>query len=336
MTYIAVEGVIGVGKTTLARLLRPQFRAQLLLEVFEENPFLSDFYRDRSRYAFQTQIFFLLSRYRQQQALARLLKTGSVLSDYVFGKDHLFAQENLTGEELRTYEQLFAALSVNVPQPDLVVYLYAETDVLMDRIAIRDRSYERSMSRDYIEGLRQAYERFFSAYSESPVVRIDCSALDFVRNPDDLTLVADRIRSVLQEGTHQRPLFAFAEQRPLAEQRDESQPQAWRRMVEDAGCPARQDAYLELMRLQQSVGSLAGGLLQLCEMEPALPSGSPIHEGALSEATSRLRTALERQLANCLMAVSRLADTLGVDLSQVSGQQSRSDLDDAHLPEGIP
>jgi len=217
MTYIAVEGVIGVGKTTLGRLLQPEFDAQLLLEAFEENPFLGDFYRDRSRYAFQTQIFFLLSRYRQQQALAQLLETSAVLSDYVFGKDRLFAQENLAGDELATYEQLYAALSTSVPQADLVVYLYAETDVLMDRIAVRDRSIERSMSRDYIEGLRQAYERFFDAYDESPVVRIDCSALDFVRKPADLALVTGRVLTVLEGGAEQRALPLFSDHGSLAE-----------------------------------------------------------------------------------------------------------------------
>jgi deoxyguanosine kinase len=211
VTYLAVEGVIGVGKTTLARLLQPEFDAQLLLEVFEENPFLSDFYRDRSRYAFQTQIFFLLSRYRQQQALLRSLEEGSVLSDCIFGKDRLFAQENLGGDELATYEQLYVALSGSVPRADLVVYLYAETDVLMERIAVRDRPYERSMSRDYIERLRQAYERFFGTYDESPVVRIDCSALDFVREPADLTQVTGRIRAMLEGGAQQHALPLFAE-----------------------------------------------------------------------------------------------------------------------------
>jgi len=334
VTYIAVEGVIGVGKTTLARLLQPEFDAQLLLEVFEENPFLSDFYHDRSRYAFQTQIFFLLSRYRQQQMLVPLIEAGTVLSDYVFGKDCLFAQENLTGDELRTYERLYAALSVNVPQPDLVVYLYAETDVLMDRIAIRDRSYERNMSRDYVEGLRQAYERFFDAYTESPVIRIDCSALDFVRKSEDLALVTDRIRSVLEEGTHQRLLRAFAGQRPSTERRDESQPQG-RCPVGDRADGARGDAYLELIRLQQSLGSLAGRLLQIREMEQILSGAFPTHGGTLSEAISCSRAALERQLADCLVIVSRLAGALGIDLPQASGRRPRPDGDDPGLSESI-
>lgn len=217
VTYLAVEGVIGVGKTTLARLLQPEFDAQLLLEAFEENPFLGDFYRDRLRYAFQTQIFFLLSRYRQQQTLAQLLETGSVISDYVFGKDRLFAQENLAGDELATYEQLYTALSTSVPRADLVVYLYAETDVLMERIAVRDRPYERGMSWDYIEGLRQAYERFFAVYDESPIVRIDCSELDFVRKRADLALVTGRIRAVLEEGARQQTLPLFAGHEHAAE-----------------------------------------------------------------------------------------------------------------------
>ncbi|MCD6302971.1 MAG: deoxynucleoside kinase, partial [Anaerolineae bacterium] len=253
MTYLAVEGVIGVGKTTLARLLQPEFEAQLLLEVFEENPFLGDFYRDRSRYAFQTQIFFLLSRYRQQQVLVQWLPEGSVLSDYIFGKDYLFAQENLSGDELQTYKRLYAALSANVPAPDLVVYLYADTNVLMDRIAIRDRSYERSISWAYIERLRQAYERFFGDYAESPVVRIDCSDLDFVRKPEDLGLVRHRIRSVLEEGIHQRVLPAFAERSsPKRPHPEPSQPVL--HDVGEAEAWTHEAAYLELTRFQKEVG----------------------------------------------------------------------------------
>ena len=157
--YITIEGPIGVGKTTLARLIREEFEAELLLEVFEENPFLSDFYADRAKYAFQTQIFFLLSRYQQQhKVVAKILRNSPLISDYAFAKDRLFAHLNLHDDELATYERLHTALAENIMLPDFVVYLRAQTQTLMDRIAIRDRPYEREMSRQYIDDLRQAYE----------------------------------------------------------------------------------------------------------------------------------------------------------------------------------
>src|SRR5512136_1797074 len=139
--YIAIEGVIGVGKTTLARLLGPLFEAEILLEVFEENPFLSDFYADRERYAFQTQIFFLLSRYHQQRRTAPELleQSASLIADYTFEKDALFARINLKGDELEMYYRVHEALAEKIIPPDLVVYLKADTDVLMQRIASRDR-----------------------------------------------------------------------------------------------------------------------------------------------------------------------------------------------------
>lgn len=198
--YIAIEGVIGVGKTTLARLLQPAFEAEILLEVFEENPFLSDFYSARARYAFQTQIFFLLSRYHQQRrAVPELLATGKALiTDYTFAKDSLFARINLKGDELEMYHRVHAALAEKIPLPDLLVYLRADTDVLMQRIALRDRTYERNMDRGYIEQLNQAYEEFFSKpYDDTPVLVLDSNPLDFVRHPEHLKLIENRIRQTL-------------------------------------------------------------------------------------------------------------------------------------------
>jgi len=158
--YIAIEGVIGVGKTTLARLLQPTFEAEVLLEIFEENPFLSDFYADRARYAFQTQIFFLLSRYHQQNnSIPKILDSKkNLIADYTFAKDALFAGINLKGDELVMYRKVHEALGEKIPKPDLLVYLQAHTDTLMSRIAFRDRSYERQMERAYIHELNNAYE----------------------------------------------------------------------------------------------------------------------------------------------------------------------------------
>ena len=198
--YVAIEGVIGVGKTTLARLLQPAFEAEVLLEIFEENPFLSDFYADRARYAFQTQIFFLLSRYRQQNnAVPQMLATGkSLLSDYTFAKDALFAGINLSGDELVMYHKVHEALGEKIIKPDLLVYLQASTDVLMQRIALRDRSYERQMERNYIDELNRAYEAFFSRpFDHTPVLKIDTNGLNIIQNPGHLKLIENRIRETM-------------------------------------------------------------------------------------------------------------------------------------------
>jgi len=198
--YIAIEGVIGVGKTTLARLLQNAFEAEILLEVFEENPFLSDFYADRARYAFQTQIFFLLSRYHQQNNnVPNILAAGkNLIADYTFAKDALFAGINLHGDELDMYHKVHDALGEKIPKPDLLVYLQASTDTLMKRIAFRDRSYERQMERAYIDELNHAYEDFFSKpFDHAPVLKIDSNELDVIRNPEDLKRVENRIREAL-------------------------------------------------------------------------------------------------------------------------------------------
>lgn len=196
--FIAIEGAIGVGKTTLARLIQDEFEAGLLLEVFEENPFLADFYRDRERYAFQTQIFFLLSRYRQQhEVVGETLKRSSLISDYTFAKDSLFAHLNLDGDELLMYKSVHAALAEKIPPPNLVVYLRAETDVLMERIAFRDRTYERDMDRGYIDAVNRAYEEFFLAYDESPILAIDTDNINIVRKKEDLAYVIGQIHAAL-------------------------------------------------------------------------------------------------------------------------------------------
>jgi len=198
--YIAIEGVIGVGKTTLARLLQPAFEAEVLLEVFEENPFLSDFYGDRARYAFQTQIFFLLSRYRQQNNnVPSILAAGkSLISDYTFAKDALFAGINLKGDELDMYHKVHEALGEKIPKPDLLVYLQATTDTLMQRIAFRDRPYERQMERAYIDELNTAYEVFFSKpYDHTPILKIDTNDLNIIQNAEHIKLIENRIRETL-------------------------------------------------------------------------------------------------------------------------------------------
>ena len=198
--YIAIEGVIGVGKTTLARLLQPAFNAEILLEVFEENPFLSDFYADRERYAFQTQIFFLLSRYHQQRRTVHaLIASGkNLFADYTFAKDALFAQINLKGDELDMYYKVHEALAEKIQKPDLLVYLQASTATLMQRIALRDRTYERQMESSYIDELNHAYERFFAKpFDHAPVLKIETDSLNIIQNPEHLKLIENRIRQSL-------------------------------------------------------------------------------------------------------------------------------------------
>jgi deoxyguanosine kinase len=204
--FLAIEGAIGVGKTTLARMLQPRFKAALLLEAFEENPFLSDFYADRARYAFQTQMVFLLSRYRQQLAVSTPQTSSPLIADYTFAKDNLFAHLNLAGDELDVYEQLYEVLADRIPLPDLVIYLRAKTDVLMARIATRDRAYERNMDRAYIESLRQDYERYFSTYTQTPLLTIDTDDLNYVQDQSALAFVEGQVRTALGIGAYQQPL----------------------------------------------------------------------------------------------------------------------------------
>jgi len=205
--YIAIEGVIGVGKTTLARLLQPRLGAdEVLLEVFEENPFLAKFYADRARYAFQTQIFFLLSRYQQQRrTVPGFLESGkSLITDYIFGKDALFALINLEGDELEMYFRVHEALAEKIPDPDLIVYLRADPAVLMQRIALRDRPYERNMDPAY--QLHQVYEEHFAAPNTVPVLTIDTTHMDFVRHPEHLEDIEHRIRRALKLPPYQTAL----------------------------------------------------------------------------------------------------------------------------------
>lgn len=204
--FLAIEGAIGVGKTTLARLLQPRFKAGLLLEAFDENPFLASFYADPARYAFQTQMFFLLSRYQQQQVVAKTLAHGPLIADYAFAKDSLFAQLNLEGDEWTVYRQLYDVLADRIPVPSLVLYLRAETDVLMARIATRDRTYEREMDRFYIDRLQRAYERYFSTYTQTPVLVVDTNELNYVQDASALAFVESQVRTALGIGAYQQPL----------------------------------------------------------------------------------------------------------------------------------
>ena len=193
--YVAIEGVIGVGKTSLSGLLEDRLNAKLVLEKFDENPFLSDFYIDPERYAFQTQLFFLLSRYRQQQELRQInVFHNLVISDYMFIKDRLFASLNLDEKEMSLYDSIAKILEKNIINPDLVIYLQADTQRLMERIVMRDREFEKNMSPDYIEGLNQVYNEYFFRFQDCPLLIINTNDIDFVHNEEDLEEVISYIR----------------------------------------------------------------------------------------------------------------------------------------------
>lgn len=184
--YIAIEGVIGAGKTTLARMITERFRAKLVLEKFEENPFLAKFYEDPEHNAFQTQIFFLLSRYKQQQELFQGdLFHEYLVSDYIFDKDKIFAYLTLQDDELKLYETLITTIEKNIPTPDLVVYLQSSTERLLANIKKRGRSFEENMSEEYIKDLNEAYNYFFFRYKAAPLLIINATEIDFVNEPDD-------------------------------------------------------------------------------------------------------------------------------------------------------
>lgn len=186
LRHIAIEGVIGAGKTSLARKLAERLNGRLVLEKFEENPFLPKFYQDPERYAFQTQIFFLLSRYRQQQELFQAdLFHEYIIADYIFEKDRIFAYLNLQDDELKLYETIMSAFEKNIPTPDLVVYLQSSVERLMKNIRQRGRPYEENMSEDYIRQLNEAYNYFFFRYKSSPLLIVRATDIDFVNNEED-------------------------------------------------------------------------------------------------------------------------------------------------------
>ncbi|MSP13238.1 MAG: deoxynucleoside kinase [Chloroflexi bacterium] len=208
-SYVAIEGVIGVGKTTLARLVTAALNANLLLEVFDENPFLPLFYQDRQRYAFQTQLFFLLNRFQQQRRqVPVLLRCGPLVSDYTFAKDRLFAALNLSGDELALYDQVYTILAQRTIKPDLLIYIHADTDVIMQRITLRDRAYERSMEWIYIDQLRRAYNDFIQHYQDSPVISLDTNNLNFLTDKEVVEDIIQRIRAELHIGPFQPSLFS--------------------------------------------------------------------------------------------------------------------------------
>lgn len=194
LDFIAIEGVIGVGKTTLAELLVEKHGGRLVLEQFEDNPFLPKFYEDRERYAFPTQMAFLASRFKQQQSmLDQDLFHQTTISDYVFEKDRIFARLNLNDDELALYDNIFNIMSDISAQPDLVIYLQSSVDRLLENIQQRGRKYERHITREYLEELSDAYNHYFYHYNKSPLLTINTTEVDFVENEDHLNRIAKQV-----------------------------------------------------------------------------------------------------------------------------------------------
>ena len=205
--YIVVEGPIGVGKSSLTNILAERMNARRVMEVVEENPFLASFYSDRAKYAFQTQMFFLLSRFKQQQELFQqdLFRTNTV-SDYLFAKDKIFALLTLDPNELSLYDRVFDALGTRVMKPDLVIYLQARMDVLVHRIKRRGREFERKFDTGYLEDLCRSYNDFFFHYTETPLLVVNTSDIDFVNNADDLENLMSVVRQTKKGTVHYQPL----------------------------------------------------------------------------------------------------------------------------------
>jgi len=204
--HITIEGSIGVGKTSLAKLLSEEINAKLILEEFEENPFLSEFYKDSKRYAFQTQLFFLLSRYRQQDEFKQTnIFTKSIVSDYMFMKDRIFAALNLDDKEMTLYNSIANILEQNIVYPDLIIFLQSETERLMDNIKHRGRDYERSIDWNYIDSLNQMYNEYFFRYDKSPLLIINTNDIDFVKNKSDLAEILSIIRKPIQGTKYYNP-----------------------------------------------------------------------------------------------------------------------------------
>ena len=208
LKHIAIEGVIGAGKTSLTLKLAKLLKGRAVLERFEENPFLEKFYDDIEHYAFQTQMFFLLSRYKQQQELAQIdLFEQVIVSDYMFEKDKIFAYLNLQDDELRLYEALVGLLEKNIPKPDLVVYLQCNIDRLLGNIKKRGRKFERSMSKDYIQSLNEAYNYFFFRYKSSPLLIVNADQIDFVNNEKDFDKLAAEILKPRKLAEYYNPIL---------------------------------------------------------------------------------------------------------------------------------
>lgn len=197
LRFIAIEGVIGAGKTSLAKVLANRFHAGVILEKFEENPFLEKFYSDPIKYAFHTQIYFLISRYKQQREIAQIdLFQSRIIADYLFVKDRIFAEINLSEDEFVLYDKIYSLVERDIPKPDLAIYMQAAPEFLFKRIKQRNRGYESNIEFEYIEKLSDAYNTFFFHYNMSPLLIVDIGGFDFISNNKDIELIYNEIKNL--------------------------------------------------------------------------------------------------------------------------------------------
>lgn len=324
--FIAIEGVIGVGKTTLTRYLKDYFNASVLLEVFEENPFLADFYSDRDRYAFQTQLFFLLSRYQQQNlAVPEALSKGNLLADYTFAKDELFAWLNLKDDELAMYGRVHSALGEKIRRPDLLVYLTADHETVMQRIAQRDRPYERDMDPNYIRQLSAAYDEWLSNMSDQgdmQVLKIDVSQLDFISRTEDVATVAAQIQNALVHTENLEKSKNDESSGPLPKAHDLlprtgalASYQNFHRFL-DKEKEFDPDPFYNYILLVEEMGELARDFTKIWTRRSSLLQSGMASVEAQQQAIRENKTHIGDELADMMAYLLKLANYIDVDLEQ--------------------
>jgi deoxyadenosine/deoxycytidine kinase/NTP pyrophosphatase (non-canonical NTP hydrolase) len=325
--YIAIEGVIGVGKTTLARLLQPHFDAEILLEVFEENPFLPVFYQDRERYAFQTQLFFLLSRYQQQRQGLKELQGRNLVSDYTFAKDELFAWINLKDDELAMYGKVHAALAERLPRPNLIVFLQASHPVLMRRIALRDRPYERDMDPGYIRDLASAYEMWLANMEDVPQLIIDTDRLDFLASEEDLkSIVAQIFEQLAARGTGPLGIGGLTAPPTLTAPGDGlTDMQRFHRELDEYK-QFNDDMFMNFIMLADEIGELANALAHVEKEARTLRGQGMNKKKALRMGLAQQRDAMAGELADVLAYVIKMANYAGIDLESAYIEKMRHNI----------
>ena len=316
--FIAIEGVIGVGKTSLARRLQPLFNAKLLLEQFEENPFLPQFYADKERNAFQTQIFFLLSRYHQQKEGVRQLATDHLIADYTFAKDELFAWLNLRDDELTMYGKVHSALAEKLPKPDLVVFLHASPPVLMRRIALRDRPYERDMDPDYIRQVAEAYENWLPQLDDVPLLVVETDDVDFLSDDLDVQLIHEQIVKKLEQpltssSDENGEMPALIPQLPAESNTTLQSLQQFHQKL-DQFKNFNPDLFINYIHLTEEVGEVAAILAKIeWETRKLQENGAST---PLPKSISKFKNDLGEELADVLAYTVKLANYAGINLNQ--------------------